>query len=150
MKKIELSPSGYALVSDEDSPRLSEYRWYLHKAGTKFYARGYRGKRGNGLVYMHRIVLSAGADKEVDHIDGDGLNNQRSNLRFVDRTQNNHNRKGVKGFHFCRQTGKYRAEIHHRGRKHSLGRHDTADDARSAYLAAKSRFNDLPHLELDD
>lgn len=82
---------------------------------------------------------------DVDHINGDGLDNRRSNLRACDRSRNNANRHRVqsktspiKGVHLDGHTGKWRAEIHWKGKRHTLGRYATLEAAAEAY-AVKAR-----------
>lgn len=118
---------------EQDAPLLSKYNWYLHKVGNKVYARGYiRGDRKSGLVYMHRILMNTA--REVDHINGDGLDNRRGNLRPCTRSQNNINRPATKGYYFERKSGKFVAEIRYRNKKYTLGRHSTKERARAAYV----------------
>lgn len=80
MKKIELSQGKFALVDDEDFEWLSQYKWYFHKGYAR---RSYRfAKTGKQRgVFMHRDILKLSKKYHTDHIDGNGLNNQRSNLR---------------------------------------------------------------------
>lgn len=90
MKEIRLSganPDGIcALVSDEDFERLSRYRWYVHRAKGSLTI--YAKSQSRPTLYMHREVMRADAGQIVDHADGDGLNNQRENLRFVTQSEN--------------------------------------------------------------
>ncbi len=148
--KIPLSNSHSVLISKEDAHLAEEYIWHLHATGKKKYARGYVKGHPKNLVYMHRVIMGAKTGDEVDHKDGDGLNNSRANLRIVDRTENNLNRKGVKGYYKCSTTGKFRAEIIIDHKKHRLGRFDSPDEARAAYLVAKQELLKVrnPHFEL--
>lgn len=76
-----------AEIDDADYPRASLIRWSVfHPIGSKTaYARG----RADGVtVYLHRFLLGAAKGQEIDHIDGDGLNNKRCNLRFVSHREN--------------------------------------------------------------
>lgn len=120
-------------ISEEDKYLLEKYNWYLHKTGKKIYLKGYlKGDRKSGLVYMHRLIQEG---KEVDHIDGNGLNNLRSNLRSCDRTMNNLNRKNVRGAWFEKRTGKWKAEFWYKKKKYSAGRHNELEDAIAARVA---------------
>lgn len=83
-------------VSDVDFEKCCKHHWSIKKDGCRFYA--HTSVNGNGLktsMTMHRFILGDELtdDKVVDHIDGDGLNNQRSNLRIVTRAENARNRK---------------------------------------------------------
>jgi len=91
MKEIYLTRGKVALVDDEDYNRVSQYKWHTCEDGNIFYAHGrVRGKE----IQMHRFILNAKIGEITDHIDGDGLNNQKTNLRFVTKSQNSvHGRK---------------------------------------------------------
>ncbi len=129
----------FALVDDADVPLLERYTWHVHVSLHTVYARGYiRGQREGGLVYMHRLLMGATRGQEVDHINGDGIDNRRANLRFCTRGQNNANRhRGSphKGVHFETATQRWRAEIQSRGRRYKLGRFDTMEEAVEVYRA---------------
>lgn len=95
---------------------------------------------------MHRFLLGLrpGDGNEVDHKDGDGLNNRRSNLRLATRQQNNYNRHnvarnnttGVTGVHYYKRTGKYTAHITRNYVTHHLGYFDTIEEAMIARATA--------------
>ena len=72
------------LVDDDDYERLSRHKWYLHPKG---YAQAWIGGH---MVLMHRIVMTPG-DRQVDHKDGNKLNNTKSNLRLVTQGVNTQN-----------------------------------------------------------
>ena len=98
MKEIFLTQGKFALVDNCEYERLSEHKWYASKDHKTFYARRQssvvNGKRY--IIHMHREVIGIPPDGMVtDHIDGDGLNNQRENLRFVTHRQNMQNRPNI-------------------------------------------------------
>lgn len=108
MKEIHLTREAIALVDDEDFTRLDSHKWHLHicitSAGVeKRYARRsiYNPETQKNIgIYMHREILPA---PEVDHRDGNGLNNQKHNLRSATRVQNSGNanlRRGKKTSRF--------------------------------------------------
>ena len=86
---------------------------------------------------------------DIDHIDGDGLNNRLDNLRDVPRNVNMHNvvapyqnnTSGYRGASFHRQSGKWRASIGVNGKRVHLGLFDTPEEAHAAYMAAKAEHN---------
>jgi hypothetical protein len=97
MKEIQLntvatSAKNYmkykALVDDDDYVLLSKYKWHVTISGTNMYA---MGKVNNSIIFMHRVILNAKDGKFIDHKDGNGLNNQKSNLRFCTKSQNGSN-----------------------------------------------------------
>ena len=144
MKQIQLTRGQFATVDDEDFDRLSKFKWHTITPGTVMYAqtRLFSGKSGTKgeLKYMHRMIMNAPPGMVVDHIDGDGLNNSKKNLRICTQKNNCANRganknsaSGIKGVTYCKQTGKWRAVIEHQGKQKSLGRHSTIEGAKSAY-----------------
>jgi hypothetical protein len=82
-----------ARIDASDVPTISAYRWRHVPAGNG-YAYG-RAVGSTESVPMHRLVCGCAADLHVDHIDGDGLNNTRANLRAVTRSENLQNRRGA-------------------------------------------------------
>jgi len=129
------------LIDDEDYQLYQKYKWYLHKGANTFYLRGYIPlKRKDGLKYFHRLILNPPANMEVDHINANGLDNRRLNLRVCTKSQNNANRKtvqsktsGFKGVHLEKQTGKWRAEIICNNTRYRLGRFSDKMEAVNAY-----------------
>ncbi len=93
MKEIILTQGKVAIVDDEDFEHLNAYKWHTVKARKTFYAvtclpRIYGEKIKRPRLYMHREVIGAPKGMEPDHIDGNGLNNLRNNLRIVTHRQN--------------------------------------------------------------
>lgn len=94
MKEIWLTKGKIAVVDDEDYAYLMQYKWSAvrGKQGNFYASRGIT--RGRNYVYTHRIILmhrevmDCPDDMQVDHIDGNGLNNQKSNLRIWSNLQN--------------------------------------------------------------
>ena len=101
MKRIPLSKHLFALVDDEDFWTLAEQRWSSVAAGFSGtgkprHVAGRNNPETNGTILMHRVILDAPPDKEVDHIDGNPLNNQRANLRLCSKSDNRCNVPGRK------------------------------------------------------
>lgn len=90
MREIKLTQGKVALVDDSDFDFLNQWKWYAMKTGRKFYA----ARRINRFtVLMHRLLLNLTNTKILtDHIDRNGLNNQRDNLREATIRQNAANR----------------------------------------------------------
>ena len=80
----------FTIVDDEDYNELNKFKWYTQKIKHLFYARRAVGARiCRKSIYMHHVVLDFDSKiLEVDHIDGDGLNNQKYNLRVVSHKEN--------------------------------------------------------------
>lgn len=105
------------LVDRADYDRLNQYRWFA--AGTK---NGYAGRSGkrNGksrILYMHREIMSPPPGFVVDHVNGDTLDNRRSNLRICTKARNSANRTvclnhtGFLGIGFDPAQGRYQASV---------------------------------------
>ena len=91
MGTIPLSQSQFAIVDDEWHEKISRFKWSLTSAGYAMRIKQMNGRRIN--VLMHREILGTPAGMVTDHINGDKLDNRRSNLRFSTKSQNAMNRK---------------------------------------------------------
>lgn len=130
------------MISPEDYPKIQGKTLYIWSTErhTTLYVRVQLPK-GRCQV-LHRFLTQPKClGKIVDHVDGNGLNNTRENLRFTDSTGNNCNakkRRGArtskfKGVHFCASTKKWRAQIQYGKRKYSGGGHSTELEAAAKY-----------------
>ncbi len=89
LKKIPLGHGRFAKVDDADYDHLMQWKWQGKKASCNYYAS--RNSSTNGrkhTVFMSRYLMQCPDDMEVDHKDGDSLNNQRENLEIVTKQQN--------------------------------------------------------------
>lgn len=148
MKLIPLSRGKFAQVDDEDFELLNQWKWCTGVQNPKHKITYRAVTRQKGVnIKMHRFILGLEkGGKHVDHIDGDGLNNQKENLRLVTPQQNNCNRakrstntsgfKGVSNFQ-----GRYwRARIMLNQKEHSLGYFSSKEEAYDAYCKAAKRL----------
>lgn len=127
MKLIPLSRGKAAIVDDEDYLRLSQHKWSLSSHGYAVRDEQIDGRYRR--VYMHReILITTDTQSEVDHINGNGLYNRRENLRLATHMQNLSNQRKrsfttsrFKGVYYDRATGKWRGQVKHSGKAHSLG-----------------------------
>lgn len=144
-RTIELSQGYVATVDAEDYDRLMEGpKWFVHVMPGRTYAIRHtrRADGSDATEYMHRVLVP-GAER-VDHIDHDGLNNTRTNLRAASHAENawnqrlrSNNTSGFKGVHWHKRTGKWMARIRTgEGRRIYIGRYLTAYGAAVAYDAA--------------
>lgn len=140
MKTIELSQGRFAQVDDCDHEWLSQWKWLFTNTGC--YAIRYEGRK---LVLMHREINKTPAGLTTDHKDGNGLNNQRNNLRTATHSENMRNRKvkdgKLKGIYFKKDRGKYAAQLRVNKTKKHLGYYDNPIDAAKAYNLAAIKYH---------
>jgi len=105
-------------------------------------------KLNKKMYFRHRIIAYSylGLDINnskihIDHIDHNKINNNVNNLRLVNHQQNQFNRINVKGYHLEKQTNKYKAAIVISKKSITLGRFETEEEARNAYLEAKEKYH---------
>jgi hypothetical protein len=132
MPKIILT-KGYSTEVDKlDYELYGSQNWH--------YSHGYAVQRTrSGTVYLHKLVIGDGSD-EVDHINGDKLDNRKINLRFATHSQNNMNKPiqsnnttGAKGVHRLKSTGMYQSYIKLNGKRIHIGTYVTRRMAANAY-----------------
>lgn len=143
MKTIPLSRGLVALVDDEDYDAVIRMgSWCATPSARTFYAlrNARRPDGGPTTLRMHRFLTGW---QMVDHINGDGLDNRRSNLREATSAQNNanaqmnyNNTAGYKGVSRVKRSPNWRACIRISGKTRHLGMFPTAEDAARAYDAA--------------
>lgn len=138
---IQLTRGFEASVDDADFEPLNKFKWSAHYTPKRRTVYAYRKSNGKS-IYMHRFILDPQAGKEVDHIDRNGLNNVRSNLRLASKYQNRANsakqesRSGLKGVSenvTPAGTKYFRARITHRGKTRNIGVFRTPKRAAVAY-----------------
>jgi hypothetical protein len=155
MKKLYLTTGDFALVDKADHEYLSQFRWGLMripKGGDKVLRYAVRTINKNAtteMVLMHREILGVSGGQIVDHIDGDGLNNFRANLRLATVAQNQMNKAPIgasayMGVSFDKSRERWRAQIKIGGKAVNLGRYATELEAARAYDVAA--YSDLPNL----
>lgn len=138
MKKIRLGSvrakkQGFTFVSDEDYHKVKSIKWSISSGG---YVVG-----GNPQKKLHRVITNCPVGMEVDHIDGNRLNNRRENLRICTRAQNAKNKKfyakysttGFKGVVWRPEMKKYMVSIRHNGPKKHIGYFNDLIEAALAY-----------------
>ena len=151
MKRIPLTQGKFTIVPDEWYEELNQFTWCAWKCGNTFYAvrnsPRVNGKRDSNIL-MHRVIMDAPDGSLVDHRDGNGLNNDYSNLRLATFIQNIHNQgvrsnntSGCKGVYWRKDLGKWSAQIGVNNKRISLGYFDVKDDARRAYNRAAEQYH---------
>ena len=111
MKRIPINRGKYwAMVDDEDFDILSCIRWQISRSGERAYAihKTRKSDRSNVAYLMHRLIMRTKDGEVIDHINGDGLDNRKENLRFATHSQNlantgrsKVNTSGYKGVHLA-------------------------------------------------
>jgi len=155
MKEIELTQGKIALVDDGDFEWLNQYKWHAAKGGRTYYA--VRKKKIDGKeqrLLMHRIILNTPKNKQSDHKDLNGLNNQRYNLRICTPQENMMNREyytdgysKFKGVSWDKARSKWRSYICINYKFIPLGRFISEIDAALAYdKACKRLFGEFARL----
>lgn len=149
IRLIALTQGKVAIVDKEDYEWLSRYKWYASESGGKFYA----CRKNRRAVYMHREIVGAPKGMVVDHIDGNELNNRRSNLRVCTVSQNHQNRRRTggrskyKGVHLDKKLNKWVAAITLKGRYFHIGYFDDEREAARAYdKKATALFGEFAYL----
>lgn len=140
---IPLTRGQVATIDDEDV-HLSRKRWRaLWRNGRGWYA---MRNEGSKVVYLHHAVLGPVATAEIDHVNGNGLDCRRANLRPATNSQNQANRRaprnntsGFRGVSWHKSEGKWRAVIKVHQRQTQLGYFGAPEDAARAYDAAARR-----------
>ena len=149
-KEIQLTKGKVAIVDDEDFEYLNQWKWYAHKTNTlNFYAE--RSMRINGkktFILMHRVIMNTDKHLVVDHINGNGLDNTKLNLRNCTNSENIRNRKissnntsGYKGFHYNIRDNMWRSTIRINNKRLHIGNFIDITDAAKAYNEAAIKFH---------
>lgn len=148
MKKIPLTQGKFALVDDEDFEKLSKFKWYANKLHNSFYAMRHSKEDNRKFILMHREILKTPNKKVTDHIDQNGLNNQRSNLRVATPSQNQHNKggyknntSGLKGVMWHKRDKKWFARTKLNGKNIYLGYYTSKELAHEAYVAGCKKYH---------
>lgn len=144
MKRIPLTQGKFAIVDDEDYRHLIQWKWYLYRAGNKQYAvrniswRSNTGMLKRRIIRMHRVIMHPPKNRYIDHINHNGIDNRKSNMRNCTSRENQGNRlvsnhcsskyKGVN-----RHDGKWQARIGYKYKQLYIGFYDTEIEAAEAY-----------------
>ena len=138
---VALTKGKFALVDEDDFERVSEHSWCADQGKSTWYAKTYkRDENGRHKLSLHRFIMNVTDSKcEIDHIDQNGLNCRKSNLRVVDNSRNRMNtlaksHNGYKGVTKV-SSGKFAAKIVAGSICTYLGRFNTAEEAARAYDA---------------
>lgn len=134
---IPLTKGYVAIVDADDYERLAQYKWQVSKARNNLYA---ARKQGGMTIKMHRQILNAPRHLYCDHINHNGLDNRKCNLRLCTPAQNTYNKRPLpnstskyKGVSWDRKARKWQAEIRHHSRTIHIGYFEYELDDAIAY-----------------
>lgn len=151
MRKIGLTRGKEALVDDGDFWFIIDFSWYAIKGYGRVWYAGHKPRDGP-MTLMHRLILTRKLGhsnfEQVDHIDGDGLNNQRENLRPVTNKQNGENlrgayknsKSGIRGVSWSNEKKKWRVKLGHNGKHIHIGYFNKLEDAEIAAITARDLY----------
>lgn len=143
MKTIPLTQGKVAIVDDADYDMLIVRKWCAHRVRSKNTEQWYAvSGGGKAQVSMHRVLMNAPKGAQIDHANGNGLDNRRCNLRISTHAENQENRRSFrgssrfKGVHWSRTRRKWYAMIGWKGKIHHLGSFPEEEEAAIAYDVA--------------
>lgn len=148
INEIPLTQGMVALIDEEDYAHLNQWKWHILRVEKLCYAaRSIKDGENGGTILMHRQLLNVPNGKEIDHKDGNGLNNCRSNLRICNHQQNHYNLRNqvntssiYKGVHWDKDKHKWRASLKVEGKIKRLGRFKDEALAALAYNQAATKY----------
>jgi hypothetical protein len=149
---VPLTKGYEAIIDAADAPMVEGRLWRAlvvrRKDGSIRTIYATSRASGGQTIYLHRLIAGEPEGAEVDHRDGDGLLNIRSNLRVCSTSQNHCNRRlsirntsGFKGASWNASVGKWLARIKVNGKRHNLGHFLTPEEAHAAYVAASLKYH---------
>jgi hypothetical protein len=147
---VPLTQGKEAIIDACDVHLVEGVNWYAMENRNTFYAQRVlrTGPNKKTTIKMHRVITSADSGLEIDHKDGNGLNNRRSNMRIATRSQNSRNRgkhsnnkSGFKGVSWNTRDRTWQAQITKDHKKIHLGNFPTPEQAHAAYRAAAAKLH---------
>ncbi|MCJ7676076.1 MAG: HNH endonuclease, partial [Sedimentisphaerales bacterium] len=151
-RRIRLAGPKYAKVDPADYKRLRGYEWLVKKRRKNFYAlrHSVSGKTGKeSLIYMHQEIIEVPEGMVIDHINRDGVDNRRANLRAATHSQNMCNRRKrlgtthskYRGICWRKKDRKWQAKIGFEKKRIHLGTFSNEIDAAKAYDRAARKYH---------
>lgn len=143
---------------DEDHDLVSKYPWHIYSYNGMFYVTSTtyykvpgKSRKSKRSITLHRLIMGFPKDRDVDHADHNGLNNQKSNLRIATDSQNSWNKlkpknntSGFKGVSYVTRLKKYMAYITFNNKREHLGLFiDPVDAAKEYNLKAVEYFGEF-------
>lgn len=151
MSEVKLNKNKVTIVDDEDFEKVSKFTWGCVSHGKRFYARTTIKVGGKPYVlYLHRFIagLKKGDGKQTDHINGNGLDNRKSNLRLCSYSENQYNiglrqnnTSGYTGIWWNKDKKKWIVKVKHNKKKIHLGAFDDKKTAALAYNKGAIKYH---------
>jgi hypothetical protein len=139
MKLIPLTKGFFAKVDDDDYLKYGHLKWISQGLDPRP-ARRMSTDTGVKLVYLYRLIMNAPKGKDVDHINGNALDNRKSNLRIATHSDNlansklhKNNTSGYRGICWAEYTKRWRVKITKNYKIYEMGYFDTKKEAITAY-----------------
>jgi hypothetical protein len=161
-RRIRLTQGKFAIVDPEDYARLAKYKWFLAKSPTSSYAARWqrpKAKNPRKKIWMHRQLIDIPQHMVCDHINRNGLDNRKANLRAASVSQNLCNRPKTKtktrskykGLEWDKTQRKWKVRIQLKGQRTYLGSFASETDAAKAYdKKATELFKEFACLNFPD
>jgi predicted RNA methylase len=160
MKQISLSKGYYAQVDEEDFEILSKHNWWICEVKSKratVIQLSAQTEINGKTVKMHRMIMNPPKGMDIDHADGNPLNNQKYNLRICNRQENLRNTNKYKrrkkcsseykGVSFHKKANKWEAGLQVEGRRKWLGLFESEIEAAKVYnKAALTYFGEFARI----
>ena len=142
---IPLTQGRHAIIDNEDLPLVAAYKWHACKYGHVWYAEGHTPRPNRKTIRMHRIVIGAKKGQAVDHKNGNGLDNRRTNLRICTRSEQSLNCRtdGFRGVGLLtdrKRSKKWYARVRVNGKSVWLGTYNTPEGAAEAFDRLAPRY----------
>jgi hypothetical protein len=149
MKEIPLTQGYVAIVDDNLSGEFLNHKWSasvsIRSDGSKsVYAKRHPGGKA---IYLHRLIMNAKNGEHVDHVNGNGLDCRKENMRICTNTENQYNKRPqsggtskYKGVYWEKSRSKWHASIMLNKKRFPLGRFTSEIDAARAYDAAALKY----------
>jgi HNH endonuclease/AP2 domain len=151
MIEIKLTMNQIAWIDDADFKLVNMYKWNFSRKSSNYGSAVASGGKRGFSISMHRLIMDAPKGLEVDHINGNPLDNRRNNLRLVTHSQNQKNmskhkdnKSGYKGVSWHKKAKKWQVHV---GKKGYIGLFTDPKEAAKAYnIAALEHFGEFAKL----